>query len=200
MSRITHILSIVLVLGLSVWLLTWEQAARPGEISESHSGVAACADCHETWKGVSEENCKGCHFFADPLALHPRVRFHMAEEYCLDCHTEHRGENALSRMDHAILNPDLECGVCHLDAHRGKFGEDCRECHGLTSWNVAGFKHPLEERRNCGRCHATPLSHEHEGFWDVIEERHMARAGGKEPSVEECWRCHITHDWRHLRM
>lgn len=199
MSKTAHIAAIVIVLGLSAWLMADEQAAQPGDLSESHAGLA-CEDCHSTWKGVSEENCKACHFFADPLELHPTVRFHLSEKNCLECHTEHRGRIAMARMDHALLNPELVCTACHLDAHREKFGDDCRECHGLESWNVAGFSHPSEEGRNCNRCHQAPLSHGHEGFWERIEERHEMRGGAEEPSADECWRCHITHDWRHLRM
>jgi hypothetical protein len=198
MKQAVHGILLLLLAGFSVWLFTVDEAAKPGPLRAAHQEKAECRDCHVPWRGVSHEQCLGCHFFADPLQLSPAKRFHLAHEHCLSCHTEHHGRVAeLTSMDHTILHPDLLCSQCHRDPHGGLFGQECRACHSITTWRVEGFHHPSAEGRDCHRCHPLPLSHQDEEFWRVLLEKH--RVPVKDPAhirPQECWRCHQIHNWR----
>ncbi len=191
-----------LIAGLSIWLYTEDKAAEPGPLSSAHEFISDCETCHTPWQGVSEQICQQCHYFTAPEALEPWLRFHEAHEHCLDCHTEHKGYGAdISEVDHTIFNPDLSCTDCHYDAHDGKFGQDCRACHSIDTWEVQGYRHPPAEDRNCHRCHAAPASHHAQDFWDTIIEGHEMIVDREDPpDVEDCWRCHTTHRWGHLIM
>ncbi|MBR9979924.1 MAG: hypothetical protein KFF50_02750 [Desulfatitalea sp.] len=191
------------LLIVSVWLFYQEGAARPGALSIGHADNAYCMDCHTPWRGVGDEACLGCHAFYDTFALRPAIRFHEAEENCLKCHTEHRGSTGpIAIMDHTLLHPELTCVTCHFDPHNQLFGGDCRECHGLSSWKIAGYRHPPAERNNCHLCHRPPLSHQDQAFWRRLEQRHQIKVGDEDAEIRpnDCAQCHVNHSWRHLRM
>jgi hypothetical protein len=47
--------------------------------------------------------------------LTPMNRFHEAQKFCLECHTEHQGlKEDISKMDHKLLSGDLLCTQCHV--------------------------------------------------------------------------------------
>ena len=192
----------VLIIGFSVWLYAYDQASEPGALSSAHQFIGSCETCHIPWQGVTNQKCLQCHYFESVSALKPQIRFHEAQKHCLDCHTEHHGAAAdISEVDHTLFNGDLSCTQCHFKTHDGKFGNDCRACHGITTWNIKGFRHPPADNRNCHRCHAAPASHGETSFWDRILKGH--RQGdyrGEKPLVKECWRCHTTHRWEHRMM
>lgn len=205
MALIKKILSwlvLLIAVGGATALFYSEEAAKPGHLRETHEQSATCKTCHQPWKGVSDSACRQCHFFDNVSQLRPGIRFHEAEHLCLECHTEHRGRKGqISDMDHTLLNPDLICSQCHFDPHSGLFGPDCRECHGITTWNIEGFQHPSKERRQCQRCHKAPQSHQAAGFKKRIMQMHEKVFPGEDAIIiKDCWRCHITHDWRHLLM
>ena len=201
-SRLFNIAIFALIIGVAAWLYTYEKAAMPGELSSAHEGFNDCRTCHTPWQGVENQTCLQCHFFDEVSMLKPQVRFHEAGKYCLSCHTEHRGAGAgIAKMDHTLLNGALECTRCHVEPHASKFGSDCRACHEITAWRIEGFRHPDQEKKNCHQCHQAPESHYHEAFWEEIRKGHVKRREEQpRPSPEECWRCHITHRWDHLRM
>jgi len=201
-NKVFHIGVAVGMIVFSIWLFSQEQAAEPGALKPVHEENAVCSDCHLPWQRVDDSSCDGCHSFTDTFSLRPEIRFHEAEEHCLDCHSEHRGRTGnISRMDHTLLNPDLLCSTCHLDPHEQLFGEDCRACHGISTWSVAGYRHPPVDRQECNRCHRAPLSHQDLEFWQRIEKRHNIRVGDiGDLTPTECWKCHVIHDWQHLKM
>lgn len=60
---------------------------------------------------------------------------------------------------------------------------------------------PPEERDNCDKCHRAPRSHGYSEFRTMILETHpLIKSEDVEVDLRQCWRCHVTHDWRHLRM
>lgn len=196
--KAAYVIAVVASLALCLWLFFYEEAAKPGDLSVFHEEIDQCNFCHRPWHGISDEMCLQCHSFTDVSFLAPEIRFHEAEKHCLKCHIEHRGVGDLSKMDHTLLSGRLMCTRCHTDIHSGLFGSDCRECHGIKTWSIPGFRHPPQDERQCSRCHAVPSSHENEGFWRKIEMTH----GGKWQDIErkDCWRCHTTRNWRHLIM
>lgn len=201
-KKIVNIAGVILILGFSVWLWAHEPASQPGNLSSAHDHISDCNTCHIPWQGVTDQKCRQCHYFRNVDMLKPQIRFHEAQKHCIACHSEHKGYGAdISGVDHQLFNEDLSCTECHFDPHEGKFGEDCRACHSIHSWNIQGFRHPPGEDRECFRCHSVPNSHQDPSFWDEILERHQTEMSRKErPPVKECWRCHITHKWGHLVM
>jgi len=201
MKRFYQAFFLSVVVGAGGWLLMYDKAAQPGALNDAHHEIAACEACHTPWEGVNDDNCLRCHNFDDVSALKPQIRFHEAEKHCTGCHEEHLGESArISRVDHTLFNGRLECTQCHLDKHEGLFGQYCRQCHGIHTWEVDGFRHPPRERRHCRRCHNPPFSHHDPVFWSRIVQSHSDTPGSEGVSLEECWKCHTIHKWRHLMM
>ena len=197
--KIVYGAAVFVCVGLCVWLFMTEEAAEPGALSVFHEDVEQCNNCHVPWRGVSGLMCLQCHEFDDVSAFRPEIRFHEAEKHCLKCHVEHRGSHGeISKIDHTLFSGNLRCTRCHTDIHGGLFGSRCRECHGVKTWDVPGFRHPPEDRMNCHRCHKTPYSHLDEAFWRKIEMTHGDILQDIPP--QNCWLCHTTRNWRHLIM
>ncbi len=78
-----------------------------------------CASCHNTtkWSGATFDHLKHTGF-----ALVGRHH----DLVCDACHLDHM----------AIKTPPKNCNGCHSadDAHRGRFGSDCAQCHGESTW------------------------------------------------------------------
>ena len=197
--KAAYVIAVAASVALCVWLFLYEEAAKPGDLSVFHEEIDQCSLCHRPWRGVSDDRCLQCHSFTDVSFLTPEIRFHEAEDHCLKCHVEHRGgPGDISRMDHTLLNGRLMCTRCHTDVHSGLFGSDCRECHGIKTWDIPGFRHPPQDERQCSLCHAVPFSHEDTGFWKKIEMTHEKE--WQDVERKDCWRCHTTRNWRHLIM
>jgi hypothetical protein len=191
-----------LIAGFSMWLYTSDNAAKPGPLSSAHEFIADCETCHIPWQGVTDEMCLQCHYFDNVAVFKPQLRFHEAEKHCLGCHIEHRGYAAdIAKVDHTLFHPELSCTQCHFDAHDSKFGDDCRACHGISTWKIEGFRHPPRDRRNCHRCHEAPASHYEPVFWEQILKKHqIVLDRAEDVPVEECWSCHTTYKWGHMMM
>ncbi len=197
MRRTSKTLGILSVLAFCIWLFLYDDAAQPGPLSSFHQDIQDCTECHEPWTGVSDQQCLECHDVQDKAVLKREIRFHEAERNCLVCHKEHRMMGmTISKMDHTILNEQLACTQCHFDQHDGLFGEGCRQCHDIRTWEVQGYRHPAEGRTDCFKCHRGPASHYDTRFWNLIVED----MGTGPVSQEDCWRCHTIYQWRHLLM
>jgi len=201
-KRWMHMVLAIGLLGVSAWLFFYDAAAEPGTLSRAHRNAATCPDCHEPWRGVSDGQCRTCHEFREVNQLRPEIRFHQEERFCTRCHREHvEKPKVASQMDHTLLDAKLECAICHLDPHGTKFGNDCRQCHGLSTWRVAGYRHPPADQRQCSRCHPAPASHRGGHYQEIILKFHLRnQPEARQVPPEECWRCHVIHDWRHLKM
>ncbi len=183
--------------ALVLWLLTYEQAAQPRPLSSGHRSLQDCSFCHQPWKGVTIEKCKQCHFFSDSSQLRKEIRFHEAGEKCLLCHKEHglMGES-ITCMQHGILNEELMCTKCHFDQHSGLFGRDCRECHGIRSWDIESYEHPPAKNRKCHLCHKAPVYHYDQRYWQMM----LKDMRKKSVKPDQCWECHTISHWDHLKM
>ncbi|MBC9979354.1 class III cytochrome C family protein [Bradyrhizobium sp. INPA_01384B] len=91
----------------------------------------------------------------------------------------------------------LDCANCHSnrEPHRALFGRNCADCHGLTSWKVAGFLHPSPTSRDCAQCHQAPPSHYMGHF--IMMDRTIA--GQEHASVEQCFLCHRTDSFNDIK-
>lgn len=184
------------VLIFSGWLSQHDKAAQPGPLSHFHNDLEDCDFCHEPWKGVSDLRCLDCHDFDSIETLRKEIHFHEASQRCSSCHKEHGLlEAGISKMDHTLLSGELLCSQCHFDPHKGLFGPNCRDCHGIRNWKITGYRHPEADRTDCNRCHKGPASHYDERFWKII----LKDVGILSINPEDCWQCHTIFHWPHLK-
>jgi hypothetical protein len=122
-----------------------------------------CIDCHredDTHKGSLGNACENCHAPAAWTTArfdHATTRFPLkgrhADTDCALCHPQERFDAT-----------PTDCASCHRfdDAHRGRLGSACSECHQPSAWKSKGFDHGRETRfalrgghaaLECGRCH-----------------------------------------------
>ncbi len=108
--------------------------------------------------GASAEGCGGCHEDPHRGAMTPsRARLGLT---CKSCHDDRAWQRIhYPRRDHsprrmpligghssvpcekchgakAARTPRINCAGCHRDVHAGKFGDDCRTCHGFSNWTA----------------------------------------------------------------
>jgi hypothetical protein len=128
-------------------------------LRDAHRQVS-CNACHVSGKyDGTPTRCVGCHM---PDDVHVGVR----GNDCASCHTTVEWKTA--KFDHAketqfaLLggHATLACGACHVggdlkaplprdcngchradDAHAGRFGSKCADCHGNEDWQHADFDH-----------------------------------------------------------
>ena len=75
------------------------QTLSPGPLSKAHDdleGLSNCTKCHEVGQKLDGTLCLECHttlkrYIERDRGMHARQK---AEHGCMDCHKEHRGENA----------------------------------------------------------------------------------------------------------
>jgi hypothetical protein len=179
---------------------TFDHAETDHPLHGAHRGLA-CAQCHlpEVARRDAPSDCIACHREDD-------AHRGKLSEQCGDCHTEASwretrfdhdrtryplvGAHATASCDgcHAgerYAETPRECVACHSidDAHAGRFGERCGDCHDPTSWKKEGFDHERKSgfplvgahgRASCNTCHR--------------------EAPGKRKLPESCSGCHATQD------
>ena len=167
---------------------------------------SGCADCHtddDVHKGSLGATCGDCHAptgwkdvtFDHDDTGYPLIGKHL-QTACLDCHA-----------DQTFQDTPTDCYSCHAkdDAHNGKSGQQCGDCHSPTGWKDTLFDHardtrfPLEGKHadlTCGDCHSE------DPFADQLEiacvschqddDKHKGHFGGT------CESCHASDAWDHI--
>jgi hypothetical protein len=174
-----------------------------------------CVACHANERAVLErqptafhatiQRCGGCHVeHQGPGASitrmdHVSLAVELARETNAsgDANGARREAKAAPIMSPEALERDLDCNRCHAnqDKHRGLFGADCAECHGSSTWQVAGYRHPSQDSRECAQCHIAPPSHYMMHFHMVSE----MVVGLEHVDVRRCFLCHQTTAWNDIR-
>lgn len=156
-----------------------EGAHRSADCSGCHEQGASfreapsdCFACHEdddAHAGEMGRECGECH---EPAAFgsakfdHDETDFPLEGEHrdvaCAACHAPSAPEGS------RYAGTPSQCGTCHRldDAHEGRFGLECGECHAPTGWKRGDFDHastgfPLRGRHAktaCETCHVEPPS------------------------------------------
>lgn len=191
------------------------------------SGVSfACSDCHgEDISRFNQATCTDCHrqinltfldehlntFGQDCLACHDGVDIYgddfdhnllvfplqgkHATTACSGCHTGAGTPADLKQAPQA-------CFSCHAkdDAHEGRFGQNCEECHTPSDWESATFDHSLAAFQltgahtevTCENCHINEVfkGTPQDCFsCHAEDDAHEGRFG------QNCQECHTTGGW-----
>ena len=163
----------------------------------------ACKDCHaedDAHRGSLGTECGNCHSptgWPDVEFDHDSTSFplvgHHNEASCLDCHEDDR-----------FKNTPTTCYGCHAkdDAHDGRSGRQCENCHSPAGWEDTRFDHardtifPLQGRHGdltCSDCHSD------DPFADSLDtacvscheddDKHDGHFG------DRCDTCHVSSLW-----
>ena len=194
-----------------------QKEMRKGKEFQQFSGVefSNCTSCHEdAHQNNLGTNCKQCHSeesFNSTRRLknfnHQQTKFALKGAHnnvnCFDCHQP--DSNPMSVFQDQLGVATNECNTCHEDAHDGKFGLNCVDCHNENSWtsvNTNDFNHSLTNFElvgkhnsvDCRKCHTTsltdPLPHNacaacHSDF----HNGEFAQVGNEDSP--DCASCHI---------
>jgi hypothetical protein len=153
--------------------------------------MAVCLDCHwdidrlymEYHLTAFSGDCLVCHDGLDTYGKtfdHNQQTFSlMGEHASASCNQCHAGARSISDLQ----NTAQACSVCHAsnDAHQGRFGQDCAECHTPDSWERAAFDHSLA---------AFQLTGAHQQV--ACESCHLD--GAFQGTPQDCYSCHAPHD------
>jgi hypothetical protein len=160
---------------------------EPDDVHGSKRGVK-CAQCHtsKSWKTQKFDHEKETGFAL--LGVHGRIA-------CNDCHRSGNLKDKLPK----------DCFGCHLgeDAHAGRLGRECGQCHGSDQWKPANFDHgrdghwPLEGRHQkiaCEACHTAPVATQKLSRECLSCHRPNDVHAGK--LGRQCEQCHTPAGWR----
>lgn len=169
-----------------------------------------CLSCHADYhQGTLSERCAECHgndSFKPALYFdHERTNFRLKGKHagveCSGCHKVVTRDGKKFQVFADV--PHANCTNCHVDVHKNRFGQNCRECHNEESFRavkiVSDFDHSrtgfeLEGRHmfvDCSACHKSNYTDpiKHERCSDCHEDYH--RGQFTKPGVTpDCSSCH----------
>jgi hypothetical protein len=175
-----------------------------------------CVTCHKEHLGVDAKTTN----FEKQSFDHTTTGFVLDGKHsaaaCEKCHTSRyiiSPAVIASLNDHprqTFLGLDTKCVSCHQDVHKGKFQQNCAQCHSTSGWRqVKGFDHtkarfPLEGKHaqvECAKCHASmgarqgkgPVDFSTKPFTDCTPchaSPHKMRFAG-----QTCSTCHSAQGW-----
>ena len=184
-----------------------ELACNACHIGGRYKGVPkSCVGCHATddaHRGSRGDNCGNCHTTGDWKT----AKFDHARETGfallgahdrLDCSTCHRSGNFKDKLP-------KDCNGCHRadDAHAGRFGGKCDDCHGNDQWQPVDYDHARRARfalegahakLGCHVCHAAEVAKQKLGTECRACHRALDPHGGKLKG--DCGSCHGQREWR----
>jgi hypothetical protein len=135
---------------------------------------------------------------------------------CEKCHNQQRiASNQLPTikvkdLNRTFLGVSPSCATCHQDAHKGRLGADCLQCHNFMEWKsvtVVRFDHSrtrfpltgLHPKAACEQCH-TPGPDQQPRYTGIPFGRcadcHADPHRGK--FEQKCESCHTTSGWKKL--
>ena len=165
-----------------------------------------CVGCHaadDKHHGTNGRECQDCHTASkwsevsfDHLA---RTRFPLRGGHAgLMCESCHAGDKVGKKLP-------ADCQGCHAkdDAHDGRNGVQCANCHRVTDWKDVTFDHARDAHfalngahanLECKSCHTRPVADarlpEECAGCHAAEDAHQGRLG------EACASCHGEVGWK----
>lgn len=172
----------------------------------------ACLDCHDDYhQSTLDNDCLQCHSFESfeeaPRFNHDEADFKLlgahVEVECIKCHAKsERNGKDFQQFNNLAFQ---KCTDCHEDAHDGRFGATCTDCHTVNNWNQLkannSFDHnltdyPLEgfhQQVSCKECHTSgdhslPLAFSQ--CLDCHEDYHQGEFTSENGITRDCKQCH----------
>jgi hypothetical protein len=146
-----------------------------------------CAKCHTTkdWHTASFDHLKETQFAL--LGRHAKVD-------CTDCH---RGGDYKTKLP-------TTCVGCHRadDAHAGRFGGKCEQCHGNDVWHPVDYDHAVKAKfallgvhakLDCHTCHTAAV--ETQKLGTDCAACHHAQDPHNGKLAAKCENCHGQESW-----
>lgn len=171
-----------------------------------------CLSCHEDYhRKTLSSDCAGCHgdeSFKPAVKFdHQSTKFPLAGKHlqvaCASCHSIEMTDGKKFQRFSGIAFSN--CTSCHEDVHKGKFGQNCRDCHNEETFHqvaaMESFDHnrtdfPLLDKHvavSCKSCHkgsfTDPLPHDRCVRCHQDYHRSQFSSGGLSP---DCAECHTT--------
>lgn len=170
-------------------------------------GIRLASDCHACHKGDDKHEgqlgtrCEECHNEKRWTGVpydHNKARFALTGSHAkVECKACHKTA--------AFRKVPTTCHGCHRDddAHKGRFGRKCEQCHYTGTWKSWDFDHgktdfPLDGKHRdvpCDACHKTALDGPAAPTRRCVschikDDVHNGGFGS------QCERCHRTTTWR----
>ena len=199
--------------------------------TEIASRVAAHQGLHARYniKPGSSQNCIGCHSEHNgedfPVVKwdirsfdHGQTGYALEGKHstlsCAQCHSAARipaSERMIIKvkdLNHTFLGIPPACISCHQDAHRGRLGTDCQQCHSFADWKIVNpkqFDHSrtrypltgLHAQVACEKCH-TPGPDNKPRYTGIAfgqcSNCHRDQHHGS--FLQGCGACHSTGGWK----
>ncbi len=168
-----------------------------------------CAQCHVEHRGASYDLTRwpgGSEAKLDHALTGWPLRGEHAQTKCAECH------KSKNERGHAtFIGLQTACASCHEDAHEGRFGQTCADCHDersfknvrLDEFDHARARFALQGKHaqvECGKCHGAPPE---PVKWKGLEfgtctschqDPHQGELG------TSCTNCHSEAGWQDVRM
>ncbi len=158
-------------------------------------GVVLCESCHTEHKGRE----------ADIVGLSPLSFDHSATDFAL--RNRHLGRECAAchkKGDKFRAAPD-DCFACHKanDAHQGKLGKQCEDCHSDKGWRVTHFDHDKTKFKLVGKHHDTACllchtGHRYKDTPKVCIDCHRLNDVHNRNYGKKCGDCHVPKGWREI--
>lgn len=189
----------------------FKKAAQSGLCLDCHKDVAKDVRMRGGYHGrLQEDQCRTCHTEhkgrnVNIAPLDERKFEHKLTDFalkgahagpkvkCADCHKPNKKHR----------DAPSACVACHKkdDAHKGKLGAQCANCHTERDWKEARFDHsttkfPLVGKHlsvGCKDCHKDPLFR---GAPTVCYACHKRDDKHKGKYGDRCQTCHTEKDWK----
>ncbi len=171
-------------------------------VADFKQASPACIDCHrkdDKHNGAFGTDCAKCHTsesWEGAQFDHNRAAFQLTGQHlkvrCDQCH-----------INNVFAGTPQDCTSCHLknDAHQGKFGPDCAQCHTPDNWTDAKFDHNLaafklegkHQTVACAQCHVNNVF---KGTPQACVSCHAEPQAHFGAFGTDCVQCHTTVTWQ----
>ena len=161
-----------------------------------------CAACHrkdDPHGGQFTADCGSCHqvsAWGEVHVNHDAFAFKLTGAHiaidCVKCHA-----NGVY-----TTTPQI-CTACHSkdDAHAGRFGTDCAQCHTTGAWKPATFDHNTSTFKLTGAhaavaCSACHINSVFKGTPQTCSACHSSDDAHRGQLGSDCAQCHTTSAWK----
>jgi hypothetical protein len=154
-----------------------------------------------------QTNCKHCHTEhegrnATVVLLNPSTFNHQQTDFKLKGTHKKTSCNACHEDGKKFAEAPVECYSCHKeqDAHDGKLGKKCEDCHKSTNWRDSGFDHddtdfPLKDAHEKTSCNACHINKKYEETPKTCISCHQVNDVHRGGYGKKCESCHNSKEW-----